>query len=64
MLSRRTFLMTSGALAVSPISLSSAQTTPQTILKLKRRVIDVNGKAASVYGIQQPDGRYGMTTDV
>lgn len=64
MLSRRDFLMTSGAFMSSPISLSSAQSTPLTILKLKRRVIDVNGKAASVYGIQQPNGRYGLTIDI
>ena len=64
MLSRRNFLMTSSAFVASPISLSSAQSEPPTILKLKRRTIEVNGKAASVYGIQQPNGRYGLTTDI
>ena len=64
MLSRRDFLMTCGAFVASPISLSSAQEMSPTILKLKRRVIEVNGKTASVYGIQQPNGRYGLTTEV
>ena len=64
MLSRRNFLMTSSAFIASPIGLSFAQSTPPTILKLKRRVIEVKGKAASVYGIQQPNGRYGLTTEV
>jgi FtsP/CotA-like multicopper oxidase with cupredoxin domain len=29
-----------------------------------RRTIEVNGKPASVYGIRQPDGTEGITTDV
>ena len=42
-----------------------------TLLKILRGVeapdsgtIEVNGKAASVYGIRQPDGTFGLTTDV
>jgi FtsP/CotA-like multicopper oxidase with cupredoxin domain len=37
---------------------------PKTILQLQRRNIVVNGKPASVYGIRQPDGTFGITTDV
>src|SRR5215471_19224236 len=37
---------------------------PRTILQLQRRNIVVNGKPASVYGIRQPDGTVGITTDV
>src|SRR5205823_3521841 len=37
---------------------------PRTILQLQRRSIQVNGKPASVYGISQPDGTFGLTTDV
>ena len=35
-----------------------------TILRLERRNIGVNGKTASVYGIRQPDGTVGLTTEV
>ena len=45
-----------------------AQTMPAeaapTVLRLHRRDIEVNGKTASVYGIRQPDGTFGLTTDV
>ena len=37
---------------------------PRTILQLQRRNIVVNGKPASVYGIRQPDGTFGITTGV
>jgi hypothetical protein len=32
----------------------------RTLLQLQRRNIEVNGKAASVYGIGQPDGTFGL----
>ena len=35
-----------------------------TILRLQRRSIEVNGKPASVFGIRQPDGAFGLVTDV
>ena len=42
-----------------------AQTSPPpTILRLQRRDIEVNGRTASVYGIRQPDGTFGLTTEV
>src|SRR5499425_2811504 len=74
MLSRRTVIM--GALAALPSlrAIARAQNppagglegnaAPRTILQLQRRNIVVNGKPASVYGIRQPDGMLGITTDV
>jgi FtsP/CotA-like multicopper oxidase with cupredoxin domain len=43
---------------------AAADATPVTILQLQRRNIEVNGKSASVYGIRQPNGTYGLTTSV
>jgi FtsP/CotA-like multicopper oxidase with cupredoxin domain len=70
MLSRRALLAGGGAaLAAPPVhsqtqnSADSAGATP-TILRLDRRTIDVNGRAASVYGIRQPNGTFGLTTEV
>src|ERR1700741_244907 len=37
---------------------------PGGILQLQRRNVEVNGKPASVYGIRQPDGTFGIITDV
>jgi FtsP/CotA-like multicopper oxidase with cupredoxin domain len=74
MLSRRTVIM--GALAASASFRPTAQAqnppargpdgnvAPRTVLQLQRRSIEVNGKPASVYGIRQPDGTFGITTDV
>jgi FtsP/CotA-like multicopper oxidase with cupredoxin domain len=74
MLTRRTVI--TGALAASAgfRSIAKAQNppaggpdgnaAPRTILQLQRRNIVVNGKPASVYGIRQPDGAFGITTDV
>src|SRR6266581_1605414 len=42
----------------------TATTGPATALQLERRSIEVNGKPASVFGIRQPDGTYGITTEV
>jgi len=74
MLSRRTVVM--GGLAASaslrltaqaqnpPASGPGGDAAPRTVLQLQRRNIEVNGKPASVYGIRQPDGTFGITTDV
>src|SRR5437868_4394689 len=74
MLSRRSVMM--GALAAPasfcfvakaqnpPASGPGGNAVPRTILELQRRNIVVNGKSASVYGIRQPDGTDGITTDV
>src|SRR5271163_1276965 len=37
---------------------------PATILQLRRRSIEVNGRSASVFGIHQPDGTAGITTSL
>src|SRR3984893_4216456 len=73
MLSRRAFLLS--ALAASTAStLARAQTAPQTgaggtsaaptVLRIARRNIEANGKPASVLGIRQPDGTFGIRTQV
>jgi FtsP/CotA-like multicopper oxidase with cupredoxin domain len=73
MLSRRAFLLS--ALAASTTgTLARAQTAPQTsaggtsaqptVLRIARRNIEVNGKSASVLGIRQPDGTFGIRTRV
>jgi FtsP/CotA-like multicopper oxidase with cupredoxin domain len=73
MFSRRAFLLS--ALAASTAStLARAQSAPQTgaggtsgqptVLRIARRSIEVNGKSASVLGIRQPDGTFGIRTQV
>ena len=74
MLSRRSVMMGALAAPASFCFVAKAQnppaggpggnTVPRTILELQRRNIVVNGKSASVYGIRQPDGTDGITTDV
>ena len=70
MLSRRALLVSGvAALTAPPLparaqnSTDSAGAAP-TILRLERREIEVNGKPASGYGIRQPNGTFGITTDV
>src|SRR5499433_1299330 len=73
MFSRRAFLLS--ALAASTAStLARSQSAPQagaggtsaqpTVLRIARRSIEVNGKPASVLGIRQPDGTFGIRTQV
>jgi FtsP/CotA-like multicopper oxidase with cupredoxin domain len=73
MFSRRAFLLS--ALAASTAStLARAQSAPQTgadagsapptVLRIARRSIEVNAKPASVLGIRQPDGTFGIRTQV
>jgi FtsP/CotA-like multicopper oxidase with cupredoxin domain len=74
MLSRRTAIVGAVAASASFRPIAQAQTppagrpdgnaAPRTVLQLQRRSIEVNGKPASVYGIRQPDGTFGITTDV
>src|SRR3984957_5072263 len=68
MLSRRAVLAGAAALGAPPILARAESSTggaaPPTILRLERRDIEVNGKTASVYGISQPDGTFGLTTEV
>ncbi|MGH6812289.1 MAG: multicopper oxidase family protein [Methylocella sp.] len=64
MLSRRDFLAgTLAAGAVSRVRAQSGDAAP-TVLRLERRDIEVNRKPASVFCIRQPDGTFGITTDV
>jgi FtsP/CotA-like multicopper oxidase with cupredoxin domain len=72
MLSRRAFLLSATASTVLP-TLTRAQTTPAnpdsdggapTLLRIERRTIEVNGKPSSVLGIRQPDGTFGIRTQV
>jgi FtsP/CotA-like multicopper oxidase with cupredoxin domain len=73
MLSRRAFLLSTLA-ASTASTLARAQTAPQTgaggtsaaptVLRIARRGIEVNGNPASVLGIRQPDGTFGITTQV
>ncbi len=47
-----------------PAGVPQGNSGPTTILQLQRRSIQVNGKSASVFDIRQPDGTFGMTTEV
>jgi FtsP/CotA-like multicopper oxidase with cupredoxin domain len=66
MLSRRAFL--SAVAASSATTLAHAQTSASsalpTVLRIERRSIEVNGKPASVFGVRQPDGTFGIRTEV
>ncbi|MGB8900317.1 MAG: multicopper oxidase domain-containing protein [Methylocella sp.] len=64
MLSRRSFL--SGTLAIGATTRVHAQTGDDapTVLRIERRDIEVNGKSASVFCIRQPDGTFGITTNI
>jgi FtsP/CotA-like multicopper oxidase with cupredoxin domain len=69
MLSRRALLAGGAAALAAPPFPARAQTSADsaaqpTILRLERRNIEVNGKTASVYAIHQPNGTFGLTTEV
>ena len=70
MLSRRALLVSGVAALTAPPLPARAQNSTDsaggapTILRLERREIEVNGKPASGYGIRQPNGTFGITTDV
>jgi FtsP/CotA-like multicopper oxidase with cupredoxin domain len=73
MFSRRIFLLSAAAASTALPELARSQTTPRagsaadgapTLLRLERRSIEVNGKTASVLGIRQPDGTFGIRTEV
>ncbi len=70
MLSRRALLAGGVSSLAAPPRLARAQSSADgpmaapTILRLERRDIEVNGKAAPVYGIRQPNGTFGITTEV
>jgi FtsP/CotA-like multicopper oxidase with cupredoxin domain len=43
---------------------TAAPAPTPTVLRLQRRTIEVNGKAASVFGITQSDGTHGIVTQI
>jgi FtsP/CotA-like multicopper oxidase with cupredoxin domain len=63
---RRALLVSALAAAAVGPTVARAQSVPapDTALLLERRMIEVNGKPASVYGIRQADGTHGLTTEV
>src|SRR3954469_1930681 len=73
MLSRRALLLSAAASTLMP-ALACSQPAPsagpggggepQTVLRRLPRWSEVKGKPASVYGIQQPDGTFGLRTGV
>jgi FtsP/CotA-like multicopper oxidase with cupredoxin domain len=66
MLSRRAAIAGGLAALTAPPIPARAQNSSggPAMLRLERRDIDVNGKTASVYGIRQPNGTFGLTTEV
>ena len=63
-LSRRRFLATGAITAIAtPFARTSHAHPGSTQLRATRRVIEVNGKAANVFGLVQPDGRHGIVAD-
>jgi FtsP/CotA-like multicopper oxidase with cupredoxin domain len=63
-MNRRTFLKGTAAgaaaLSFSPsLTLSALAGAQPRVLSIVRRTIEVNGRAASVFGLQQPDGKPG-----
>ncbi|HTU56456.1 MAG TPA: multicopper oxidase family protein [Acetobacteraceae bacterium] len=64
---RRFFLKSAAAVAAGSLAPPSAFAGPAAApvtLTLDRRIIEVNGKAASVFGILQADGTQGISIDV
>lgn len=60
--SRRELLAGSAALAAAAVLPAGLPAAPApTALRVVKRSLEVNGRAASVFGIQQPDGRHGLT---
>jgi len=72
MLSRRGFVLSALAASTALPTLARSQSQPQasadggapTVLRLERRSIEVKGKPASVFGIRQADGTFGIRTEV
>lgn len=58
-----TLIAAGGVSSMMPASQGRAAAVPMTKLTIDRRTIEVMGKAASVFGIRQPDGTSGITLD-
>ncbi|HEY1301359.1 MAG TPA: multicopper oxidase family protein [Stellaceae bacterium] len=52
------------AFAAAAVRPAAAADPAPTVLRLVKRTIEVNGKAAGVYGIRQPDGTDGIVTRI
>ena len=63
MITRRRLIQSATALAAAGPKFLRAQEVERTILKLQRRTLEVNGKAASVYAIRQPNGQEGLSME-
>jgi FtsP/CotA-like multicopper oxidase with cupredoxin domain len=65
-LARREFLAGAGALLASAASLPPrrAQAATPTIIRAEKRVIEIDGRSANVFGLRQPSGVHGLVTDV
>jgi FtsP/CotA-like multicopper oxidase with cupredoxin domain len=65
MLTRRRLLLSSiAAAAAGRMTRPAMAADVPTTLQVESRTIEVQGKAAKVYGIRQPDGTSGLVTDV
>jgi FtsP/CotA-like multicopper oxidase with cupredoxin domain len=64
MLSRRGFVAGSIVVAVASRVRAQSRDAAPTVLRLERRTREVNGKSASVFCIRQPNGTFGITTEV
>jgi FtsP/CotA-like multicopper oxidase with cupredoxin domain len=68
-LSRRQFLASTaaaGLIGLAPGLLvpgKAALAAPPVTIRIGTRVIEVNGRPASVFGLTQPDGSHGLTTE-
>ena len=65
-ITRRNFLDYSSVLALggaASLTLPRSARAAAMTLKVGTRQIEVNGKSATVFGIQQPDGTHGLTLD-
>jgi len=61
---RALFASTAALLAGQGPVRAAGDVSPVTVLQLRRRSIEVNGRSASVFGIRQPNGTMGLTTKV
>ncbi|WP_026606056.1 multicopper oxidase family protein [Methylocapsa acidiphila] len=63
-LSRRDFLTGSLAAGLAPLAGARAMDSAPTVLRIERRTIEVNGKAASALCVRQSDGTPGLVARV
>jgi FtsP/CotA-like multicopper oxidase with cupredoxin domain len=61
---RRNLLRLALAAGIAPFSRAMAEADPRLVLRLERRTIEVNGRAASRLAILQPDGMQGIVTEL